>query len=440
MAIKGGQILHDVNGYVIDRIQTGGPGQLNIPQEKVYELGNFNAVAIVRDIPDLSFDLESLDVSTEFESILLAQAPGYGTSPNGIDFANSVPIDVISPFKSTNSTYSIVKGLAVPCLTLERVTYRFGVRQNSVQQFTLRGDSIYYIPGAPHWEEDTYTSGQANNYTYSFPGVTGSPTAIVFTEQGQSFCTLAVMLYSSTTGAYKRLFYTDSEYTESGTISGHVVTAGHTGFTIPDDDGAYAAYDMVRFVYGSTGGDLEYTQSGYSPHQSGNDAAHKVHQGVSVKPAAVRGKDIKVYVGDNSATTQWTLFRGVQTAEVTRSVPLENDEELGNHHYVAQDYTTPDVTGNFGVKPYDAAELWNQISIITGVNALEITGPAITTTVPLKIEILDPEGVAGVLKTIYVPDARFNVPGLAGRANQKLETTFNFTSDGGRLTVYNGSM
>lgn len=36
MAIKAGKIIHDVNGYVIDRIQTGGPDSLNIPEEKIY--------------------------------------------------------------------------------------------------------------------------------------------------------------------------------------------------------------------------------------------------------------------------------------------------------------------------------------------------------------------------------------------------------------------
>jgi hypothetical protein len=42
------------------------------------------------------------------------------------------------------------------------------------------------------------------------------------------------------------------------------------------------------------------------------------------------------------------------------------------------------------------------------------------------------------LKTIYVEDARFTVPGLNGRVQQKLETTLSFNSDEGNLKVYNG--
>lgn len=432
MAIKAGQILHDINGFVIDRIQTGGPGALNIPEEKIYELGNKNSVATVRDIPDLSFDLESLDVSTEFESLLLAQTPiaagSIGTTGAEFDFNNSVPIDVISPFKSSNSAYDIVRGLVVPCLSLERVTYRFGVRQNAVQQFMLKGDSIYYTPGTPHWEEANYGGGVNDDYTYSYPGASGSPTPIDFQEQGNTFTTLSVTLVNTATGGYKRLFYGEG-YTEP-TPGGFRILADYGTGTGPDE------FNKVRFTYASDA-DVSYTQSGNSP--TANNSLHKVHQGVSVKPAAVRGKDIKVYVSDDVNTGTFTLFRGVQTVELTRSVNLENDEELGNHHYVSQDYVTPDVTGSFSVKPIDTADLWAQIAQITGVDATEVIGPQTTTTVAVKVEVLDPDD-GQVLKTIHVPDARFQVPGLSGRANQKLETTFNFTSDGGQISVFDGSM
>jgi hypothetical protein len=81
MAIKGGQIIHAGNGVaVIDRIQTAGPGQLNIPTEKIYELGNYNSVATVRDTPDLVFTSESFDVSLEFEALLSGAYTGRTVS------------------------------------------------------------------------------------------------------------------------------------------------------------------------------------------------------------------------------------------------------------------------------------------------------------------------------------------------------------------------
>ena len=147
MSIRGSQILHDVNGYVVDRIQTAGPGSLNIPEEKVYELGNFETLATVRDIPDLSFSLQSFDVSCEFEALLLGKNPTTLTANQELDFVNHVPIDVISPFKSRRGAFDIVKGVAVPYLTLERASYPYGLRQNASQEFSLKGDSIYYTQG-----------------------------------------------------------------------------------------------------------------------------------------------------------------------------------------------------------------------------------------------------------------------------------------------------
>ena len=75
---------------------------------------------------------------------------------------------------------------------------------------------------------------------------------------------------------------------------------------------------------------------------------------------------------------------------------------------------------------------------ITGVSASEVIGPNITTPVPLEIRVSHPDTGAR-LKTLYIPDARFSVPGYSGQANTKLETSMNFTSDGGNLYIYNGS-
>ena len=48
MALSGGQIITQAGKYVLDRIQTGGPGDLNIPEEKIYELGNYESIATIR--------------------------------------------------------------------------------------------------------------------------------------------------------------------------------------------------------------------------------------------------------------------------------------------------------------------------------------------------------------------------------------------------------
>lgn len=402
MAIKAGQILHDANGFVVDRIQTGGVSNLNIPEEKIYELGNYETVATVRDIADLSFEVESLDVSTEIEAIVLGKDPTAVNDGDAFDFNESLPVDITSPFKASGA-FTIVKGINIPNLTLETVAYRFGLRQNSSETFTFRGDTIHYIPGTPRQEEFTLVN---NTLTYNFAN-----TALVYNEGGDAYYALSACVKNETTNAYKRLFL-GSEYTNTA-----------NGITLLNDyfdDG----YTTLHVTYGTLTVDT-YSQA--------------VHEDVSVKPAAIRGKDIDIWIWNpNLATPAMQRWSGVQSFEVTRQVNLENEEEFGNYHFVAQDYDTADVTGSIAVRPSDDEDLFDKIRQVANIaNENEIIGPY--TSVPLAVEarISDPDG-GGVIKTLYIEDARFLIPNVQGQVQQKLQVTFNFTSDGGNLVVYKG--
>lgn len=436
MAIKAGSILTDVNGFVVDRIQTGGPGSLNIPQERIYELGNWKSVAIVRDIPDLSFDLESFDTSAEFESLLVgkpgAAKAGYaagtgGSNPyaldgrvgyNEVDFNNGIPIDVISPFKSRRNHYDIVKGVAIPYLTLERAMYRFGVGQNAMQQFSLKGDSIYYTPGQPYYEVVNYTGAD----TYSF----SNGPAIEYDEVGTSVYALCVSVVSDT-GTFRRLFTRSGDYTS--TENGFTITSTGADKIESLDGTSYT----LRVAYGSADTKIDYNPTNSGTNPNGN----RIHEGTSVKPAAVRARDIDVYIGSTDATPTWTRMTGVQSAEATWAVQLDNDQEFGNRHYVLRDYFVPDVTGTIGLKPFDPADMWDKLAKITGVSTSNVIGADTVTPVPLEIRINHPDDGTR-LKTIYIPDARFQVPGYSGRVQSKLETSLSFTSDQGDMYVYNG--
>jgi hypothetical protein len=157
-----------------------------------------------------------------------------------------------------------------------------------------------------------------------------------------------------------------------------------------------------------------------------------------VKPAAVRPKDIDVYIGTTGATPTFTRFNSVQSAEVTWQVQLDNDQEFGNDHYVATDYDVPEVNGSIGVRPFDPADMWNKLAQITGVDPAKVVGPKSAIPVPIEIRINNPD-TGDRVKTIYVPDARFQIPGYSGQVQQKVETTLSFTSDTGLMYVYNGS-
>jgi hypothetical protein len=358
----------------------------------------------VRDIPDLSFDLESLDVSCELEALLCAVDPTTVVNGDEFDFtASHVPADIISPFKSGNGAFDIVRGVAVPSLTLESISYRFGVRQNAGQNVTLKGDAIYYIPGAPKMTTVAVTAG--TNQAYAFGG-----TSIAYTEQGNTLYAYAVCAFNATTKTYKRLFFGDN-YTNTA-----------TGITVLDNLSTLG-YTSVRMVWGTT------TATSY---------LSTVHQGVSVKPASVRGKDLDVYVSDSATTPNFIRWTGVQSVECTRRVTLQQDEELGNTHYVSQDYDVPEVSGSIVVKPADAPAMWEKLQYIASTTGSVVTGAHSSVGLPLEMRINHPDtGV--LLKTIYVPDARFTLPGYQGRVQQKLEQTFAFKSDSGDMKVYRGA-
>lgn len=403
MSIRHGQILHDAAGFVIDRIQTGGVTNLNIPIERINELGNYQTVATIRDIPDLSFDLESLDVSTEIEAILLRKDPTTTTTGQEFDFAKSIPLDVVSPFKAGQGSFAIVSGIGMPYLTLESATYRFGVAANATQSFTMKGDAIYYVPGTPYYQQ--WASVGAGVYTFA-------NTAIVYNEAGTSVYALGLCYHDPATAQFKRLFQ-GTDYTN--TSAGFTILAA-AGAAIP-------AGAILHCVYGSLVA-ASYPQS--------------VHQPASIKPAAVRGKDIDIYIGFG-ATPVMARWTSVQSFEVSRRVTLDADREFGNQHYVSQDYDVAAVSGSIVVRPRDVPDLWAKIQTVTNTSSSEISGALSSQTLQVEARIYDPNAaVPTVLKTLYVPDARFTPPALQGRVNAKTEPTFSFESDGGTLLVYKG--
>lgn len=434
MAIKAGQILHVANQFVVDRIQTAGPGDLNIPQEKVFELGNYQSVGVVRDVPDLTFNLECLDVDTEVEALLVgSNDPNADADGTAYGLASNIPIDIISPWKSPYGAFTAVRGVAIPYLYLESASYRYGLTDNAGETFSLRGDSIFYIPGTP-WQDNT--TGTVVNTASGVHTFAHGP-ALEYNEGGVTRYALCV------TVSGERLIL-GADYTETASA----VTITRT----------LLSGDEINIVYGADAAtdSATYPQSGQDPWGSSGDS-HLTHQGLAVKPAAIRGKDIDVYFSTaipgvdlgagvgNPVEVRWP---DVQSATIDWRLTLEEDREFGNAFAVSRDATdVPDVTGAIELKPRNVDAFFTRLRQITGVSdVLEIMGPSSSVAGALRIEIRNP-GSGGttsvpagtVLKTHYVPAARFTIPGYSGQVQQKLSVTVNFQSDDGVLTTYKGA-
>lgn len=400
MAIKGGQFLHVGGGFLLDRLQTGGVDNLNRNEEKIYELGNYETVQTVFDTPDLTFGLESLDMTTEIEEIVTNQVGAAdGTE---FDFVDAKPLDIISPFKSSQGAFTISHGIVVPYLTLENVTYRFGVRQSATQQFSFRGDAQYMATGSPYYEEFD-CDGATTVFTMA-------NTAVRYDEGSDVIYALCVSVIFAD-GTYKRLFFGE-DYTNTSTQVTVLDAAD-----VPNNA-------VLRISYISATAD-EYLQA--------------VHPDSSTKPAAVRHAQIDVYVSDGEATPSLVRWNGVTGAEASRRVTLQNDEEFGNPHYVEQSYEVPEVSGSVTLRPANATDFFAKLHQISGVPTNRVIGPFTTVALPMEIRVSHPDTGAR-LKTIYVPDARFSLPNVQGRANQRFDNLqINWNSDGGTLLTYKGA-
>lgn len=402
-----------MNQFVVDRIQTGGPGDLNIPTERIYETGNYQSVAIVRDVPDLSFNLDALDVDTEIEAILTGSAdPSADAAGTKYSLELAQAMDIVSPWKSAVGSFDIVRSVAIPHLTLESASYRYGLRENAGATYTLRGDSVYYIPGQGYLAE---YDGDGVTTDFDFnddrdPTQPSALTALTYTEGGNTIYALNV----SVDGVRQ---YAGEDYTE---------TDSGISFTTAPENGA-----LVRVVFGSTA-NTEYPQAD--------------NEGVATKAAAIRGKDIQVYLSYGVGPTR-VRWSDVQSFNADFRLNLEDDFEFGNPRAVARDFTgAPEVSGSLELKPITAQEFFTKMSQITGVSASDIIGPQSSVPVAIEVQLLNPDSggseassVGDVLKTLYIPDARFVLPGYEARANTKMVTTLNFESDSGTLEVFKGS-
>jgi len=407
MAIKAGQIIHVGNDtVVVDRLQTAGPGTLNVPVETIYELGNTKSVGQIRDIPDLSFSMESYDVSTEIEALLLGLDP-TDTSKLPYDPANNRPLDMKSVFKAAASATdpaATVDSVAIPYLSLETLSYRFGIRDDARQTATLRGDAIYYNPGSTYIEKTAGTNAAGQT-------VVTAHAAYSVDEGGVTRRILGVM------AGTKRLTF-GVDYTETyGTV-----TAGAAVTTITLAAGVLVpTTDNIQIIYSSPVVE-EFIDSVHA-----NDT--------TVKPAAIRGRDIAVYLGAYDPANPYTnRLLGVQAVTIDWRVTLQKDEEFGNYHFVSQDYDVPTCSGTVQVKPVDSPALTALMQKLSGTTALKSATATSAPVIPLTVVLHNPYD-GSVIKTLAVADARFTVPGFSARVQQKLDFTINWTSDQGSLLI-----
>lgn len=407
MAIKAGRIITQGNNVLIERLQTAGVNNLNINAEKIKETGNDLAVATVFDTPDLSFTLDSYDMSVATEALLAGEDYSSLSGGEVFKFTEAQPIDITQPYKSASLTsFDTVAGAVIPYLTLDSMEYSFQVNQNAQQTATLSGDSIYLSDGVPYAETFGYSAGG----TYSFSNGAAIPTK----EQGDTIHAYSVTILWSD-GSFERLFLSAGDYTDTAsgfTVSGPVATR------LSSDTSA-----MIRATYVSKANIVAFPQS--------------VHTDATILPAAIKSYGVDVYVSDGASTPTWHRWPGLQSASVTWSVTAEDNDELGNPHSVSRDFDTPDVSGQVVFRPATPQSFIEWVRRITDTPNTEAANALGTTPIPTEFHIRTKD-TGQRLKTIYMPDSRYTLPGPQAQVDQKHDLTMPFNSDTGALEIYNG--
>lgn len=413
MAMKAADLLHVGRGtFLLDRLQNAGPSGLNIPTEVIKELGNYKSVATVRDTPDLTFSAQSFDVTTELERMLTGYAASGALPVGGLDLTSCTTLDVvgmIKPGASASAPFDALRSVACPLLYPERVSYRFAVQANSTVDITLRGDSIYYAPGTAYVQSALGAALVAGALELSHP-------AGIYTNNGADTRVLAVSL-----NGQRQVEGTDFTVTVD---TGQETEAYATGTTVTFAV-APAASDKVSVTYFSNA-IASFPQV--------------THPTASAKPAAVKGRGIRVYIGGFNATdpgsSAGNRWSGVQSATVEWAVSVAKDYELGNANATtveAED--VPTVNGTVSLRARNSAELFTRLRQITGVTDVnKAIGPDNAVELPLDILVLDSEGYAH--KRLHVPDARFSLPGYNAQVGQRVDLELNYTSDSGTLMVF----
>ena len=415
MAIRGGQILHlGGSATIIDRLQSAG-ADVNIGTDTIREVGNYLNVDKVSQDPDITFSMETFDVSTEAEALLSGRLDDANADADGTEylFSEFKALNIISPWKdeAAGSAGTVDGGVILPGYEATRASYRFGVEDNAGVTFEVSGSDQYLARFVPQNEILAYGGGS--------PSAQISASAVLHRVGG----------YDS--GEQKYIL---------GVVKNGQTQIDGTDYTITPSAGAGAEKAVVTFADAPSASDK--VEVAYFASAVTASFPQTIHPTTTVKPGAVRGRDIKAYFqlpASGYEASGRVRLPGVQSVTVDAQKQTTLEREMGTLLPIGRTTESVDVTGDMGVHPAGQAAFFKLMRQITGVDALEVVGVLNDFPIGLEIEILNPKDRSVTLKTLYVNDAKFQVPGTPARAGAVVDFTINWESKDGELYIYKGA-
>lgn len=417
MSVRAGSILTVAGNNVVDRIQSAGLGDVKVPVDTVREVGNDLVVDKVTQEPDFTFSMDSLDTSVELMAFLTGKtgsaATGPGAAPGSTDADGTEYkwedvtrfLNVLSPWKDPTSGASgtIQSSHLIPGYYPTKLSYKFGVTDNAQQTVELGGGSFYY--GAfPTLEEFNTGNGATTAFATAQP-------AIITRKGGASSSTLRSVFGVIVNGVLQT---EGTDYSVSGGAAAPGSVATVTFVTAPAN-GA-----KIRFAY--------FT----STPQFFPQAAHA---STVTKPGAVRGRNICVKLG-----SAHVKLAGVQSFELDATVEGEVEREFCNDEPTGRVVNGLDCTGTLTVRPKDSPAFYAVLKAITGVSTdQEVVGWLNDNPIPLQVEIQNPKNPSQLLKTLYVSDAKLQVPGTPAKVNSATDFAIGWESVLGTFSEFKGA-
>jgi hypothetical protein len=422
MTVKAGSIITVAGHTVIQRLQTQGLTNVKIPVATIREIGNDLVVDKVPQEPDFTFSMESLAVDCSIEAILHGKvATGSGatqgagaTDPAGTEYKweTSQAINICSPWKDPQSFSSgnVAAGHLIPGYYPQKMSYKFGVTENAAQTAELRGGIFYYGNGmAP--TEDVFTGTNGTQvYTTAHPGVQYRRSGVL----GTTFKNALAVLVNGV------LKVEGEDYT----VSGGGAVGSNTDITVTFTNYTVQTGDQIRVAYFTTDAEA-YPDA--------------VHESSLVLPGAVRGRNICLSVASGGAQT-WQRVYGVQTFTLDAAFDITPERELCNDELVGFTVNGTDTTGAVTLHAKDFNAFFAFLKQMTGVNTLaEVVGWLNLNPLRVKVEIMDPRNAGTVLKTLYVEDAIFDIPGTPARVNAVVDFQLTYESLTGTYSAFKGA-
>lgn len=424
MAIPAGHIITVGGLNVVDRLQDTGLQNPKVPTETVRETGNDLVVGKILTEADFAFQMQSWDVSCDMMALLNGKMGGTGATegPASTDavgtlyhWENCQFVNLACPWARDTGTEGgdITSGVLVPAYYPSALTYKFGVTANAEQTVTVNGGA-YYMSDAFPIEAIAASAFPIEEFVKPIAKASTMETkepAKVYRIGGFGSEKYRHVFGVLVNGVIQQegIDYVE----EGGAIPGKAATKVKIKFTKE-----FAGTETVKFMYFST---------------TAHAIPQAAHASTVTTPAAVRGRNIEIIVAPTvkelDEAGKFTVLHGIQAFDLSATHTGTIQREMGYQDPIGYNETGIDTNGTITMDPKEEASLYSALATMTGISREEVFGYINEHAMAMKAVIYNPAKPSEILKSIIVPDAKFQIPGTAAKVNTTLSLPLTWESE-----------